>query len=262
MKIARVELDNGLITWVFKEGDEFIRLEGNILGDYHVTDERVRVRRYLPPVEPPNIIAMGLNYSSHVRETGIESSKEPQFFLKATSSIVGEGDFIVIPSEAPDEVDYEAELGIVIKKNAKRIKEKDAGDYILGYVCANDVSARDCQFGRDIQWARAKSFDSFCPFGPFIETEIDPLDLQIKCEINGEVMQDSRTSDMINNPYELVSFLSRQMTLLPGTLILTGTPEGVGFKREPKRFLREGDTVRVIIEGIGVLTNKVKRETI
>lgn len=264
MKIGRAILKEGRISWVYKntkdKKDTLYRIEGDIFGKYSFTSEPVEVKELLLPLVPPNIIALGLNYGSHVRETGITGGKEPQFFLKATSSLVRNGEPIILPKSAPDSVDYEAELGIVIGKSAKNVSLKDAGKYILGYIPANDVSARDCQFERDIQWARAKSFDTFCPVGDYIVNEIDPLNLKIKCTVNEEILQDSSTSGMIANVYELVSFLSKQMTLLPGTLILTGTPEGVGFKRNPPVFLKEGDRVKVEIEDIGRVINPVERE--
>ncbi len=256
-----IDIDNREVAIYFYEQDgKKYRMDGDLFGDFSLTENLVEPKRYLPPVSPPNIFALGLNYGGHVKETGIKGKEEPQFFMKATSSIVGEGEDIVLPSEAPDFVDYEAELGIVIAKRCKSVSEDDAAKYILGYVCANDISARDCQFDRDIQWIRAKSFDTFCPVSRYIVSGIDPTNLSIKSILNGRVMQNSRTSNLINNPFQVVSFLSKQMTLLPGTLILTGTPEGVGFKRNPPVYLRAGDTITVEIEGVGKLTNRVKKE--
>jgi 2-keto-4-pentenoate hydratase/2-oxohepta-3-ene-1,7-dioic acid hydratase in catechol pathway len=167
---------------------------------------------------------------------------------------------VILPKLAPDEVDFEAELAVVIAKKAKNIETVEVDDYILGYSCANDVSARDCQKKLDKQWARGKSFDTFCPLGPWIETDLDAGDLEIKSILNGEVMQQSRTSDMIFNIEQLISYLSYNMTLLPGTVVLTGTPEGVGFAREEQVFLRDGDQITIEIEGIGSLVNTVSRE--
>jgi 2-keto-4-pentenoate hydratase/2-oxohepta-3-ene-1,7-dioic acid hydratase in catechol pathway len=161
---------------------------------------------------------------------------------------------------APDEVDYEAELAVVIGKECKNVEVDQAGDYILGYTCANDVSARDCQIKIDKQWARAKSFDTFCPLGPVIETDLDPDNCQISSVLNGQVMQNSNTSDMIFDTAELISYLSKNMTLKPGTVILTGTPEGVGFARDEAVYLKPGDTIEIKIEGIGKLKNKVVLE--
>jgi 2-keto-4-pentenoate hydratase/2-oxohepta-3-ene-1,7-dioic acid hydratase in catechol pathway len=155
-------------------------------------------------------------------------------------------------------VDFEAELCAVIGKIAKNVSEDDALDYVLGFTCGNDVSARDCQRKLDVQWARGKSFDTFCPFGPYIETDVgDPNALRISSRVNGAVMQDSNTRDMIFSVRKLISYCSHNMTLLPGTLIMTGTPEGVGFARKPPVFLKDGDTVEIEIENVGVLKNNV-----
>ncbi len=216
--------------------------------------------RLLPPVAPPNVLAVGLNYRKHAEESNARIPDEPVLFLKASTSVIGPGDNIVLPAIAPAEVDYEAELVIVIGRTAKNVTEHDAPAFIAGYSCANDVSARDCQLRFDKQWARGKSFDTFCPLGPWIETDVDPDKLRIRSRVNGQVMQDSTTADMIFNTRVLVSFLSRCMTLLPGTVILTGTPSGVGFARTPAVFLKAGDVVEVEIEGIGVLKNSVVRE--
>jgi 2-keto-4-pentenoate hydratase/2-oxohepta-3-ene-1,7-dioic acid hydratase in catechol pathway len=212
--------------------------------------------KLLPPVDPPNIICIGLNYRKHAEETGIPIPSEPLIFIKATTSLCGPGDAIVLPAHTPDKIDYEAELAIVIGKRAKDITEEEAHDVILGYTVANDVSNRAAQF-TDGQWARAKSYDTFCPVGPAIVTGLDADNLNITCRLDGRVMQDSRTSDMIFPCRRIVSYLSRCFTLLPGTIILTGTPEGVGFKRKPPVFLRPGQIVEIEIEGIGTLVNPV-----
>ena len=212
--------------------------------------------RLLAPVVPPNIICLGLNYRKHAEETGQAPPSEPLIFIKSTTALSNPGDPIVLPSQGPGRIDYEAELVIVIGKRAKDVPEEKATDYILGYTAANDVSNRAAQFS-DGQWARAKSHDTFCPVGPAIETDIDPDDLAIACRLDGEVMQSSRTSDMISPVRRIVSYISHSFTLLPGTIILTGTPHGVGFKRKPPVYLRPGQTVEVEIEGIGTLINPV-----
>lgn len=212
--------------------------------------------KLLPPVDPPNIICIGLNYRKHAEETGIPIPPEPLIFIKATTSLCGPGDAIVLPAHSPDKIDYEAELAIVIGKHAKDITEEEAQDVILGYTVANDVSNRAAQF-TDSQWARAKSYDTFCPVGPAIVTGIDADNLNITCRLDGRVMQNSSTSDMIFPCRRIVSHLSRCFTLLPGTLILTGTPEGVGFKRKPPVYLRPGHIVETEIEEIGTLVNPV-----
>ncbi len=246
------------------EGEEIhIIKKSPLAGEPEETGSRVRigeVRTFLPPVETPNIIALGLNYKEHAKESSMDIPSAPVIFLKATTAITGHLQNIFLPKEAPDFVDYEAELVIVIGRRAKNIYEEEAHNYILGYTCGNDVSARDCQMKYDRQWARAKSFDTFAPVGPYIVTDINPDNLRIQSRVNGVVMQDSNTSDMIFSTARIVSYLSRQMTLLPGTLIMTGTPSGVGFAREKPVFLREGDTVEIDIEGIGVLKNTVCRE--
>src|SRR5262249_9825340 len=214
----------------------------------------------LAPVEPPNVIAIGLNYRKHAEEQGLRTSaSEPLIFLKATSSVIGPGEPIVLPHSAPSEVDYEAELGIVIGKKARNVSEAAALDFVLGFTCANDISARDCQKTRDKQWARGKSFDTFCPLGPVIVTpdEIDAQNAAIRSILNGRVMQESNTADMIFSIRRLISFVTHQFTLLPGTVILTRTPEGVGFARKPPIYLKAGDTIAVEIDGIGRLENPV-----
>lgn len=211
----------------------------------------------LAPVAPPNVIAIGLNYREHARETGAALPERPVVFLKATSAVTGPAAPIRLPALAPSKVDLEAELAIVIGKTARNIGEEDVDEYVLGYTCGNDVSARDCQLELDVQWARGKSFDTFCPLGPWIETELNPDNLGIRSTIDGTTLQESRTRDMIFSCRQLVSFLSRCMTLLPGTVILSGTPPGVGMARHPPVYLKDGNEVAVAIEGIGTLANPV-----
>jgi 2-keto-4-pentenoate hydratase/2-oxohepta-3-ene-1,7-dioic acid hydratase in catechol pathway len=218
------------------------------------------VKRFLPPADPPNVIALGLNYVEHAKEGKWDLPSAPVIFLKATTSLAGHFAPIILPAEAPFEVDYEAELTIVIGKEAKNVPEEEALDYVFGYTCGNDVSARDCQMRMDKQWARAKSFDTFAPIGPVIETELDPSGLAVRSRLNGKVMQDGNTRDLIFKVPAIVSYLSRQMTLLPQTLIMTGTPPGVGFARKPPVFLKPGDRIEVEIEGIGTLINPVSGE--
>lgn len=237
---------------------------GNLFDYFAVTEERETIKKILPPVMPPNIIGIGLNYAKHADETGIRHPEMPIMFLKGVNAVTGHLDPIILPGAGPDEVDYEAELAIVIGKAAKNVSIAEAKNYIFGYCCANDVSARDWQIRKQkTQWCRGKSFDTFCPLGPMLVTadEIpDPNHLSIRTEINGTLYQESNTSDMIFDVATLVSDLSRSMTLLPGTVILTGTPEGVGFTRQPPVFLKEGDRVTVSIEKLGYLSNPVNRE--
>jgi 2-keto-4-pentenoate hydratase/2-oxohepta-3-ene-1,7-dioic acid hydratase in catechol pathway len=215
--------------------------------------------RLLSPVSPPNVICLGLNYRRHAKEAGVDFPSRPLIFLKPTTSVCGPGDPIFLPLHDPEKIDYEVELAIVIGKKAKSIPEKDVSEVILGYTIANDVSNRNAQF-QESQWARGKSYDTFCPLGPMIATDLSGDNLNLMCRIDGKVMQSSNTSEMIFSTRQLVAYISECMTLLPGTVILTGTPEGVGFKREPPVFLREGQIVECEIEGIGVLSNPVARE--
>ncbi|MDR3121012.1 MAG: fumarylacetoacetate hydrolase family protein [Clostridiales bacterium] len=260
MKLVRYE-KNGITSYGALFGQTVRRVAGDIFGKFDVTDEACALDsvRLLAPVSPPNILAIGLNYGRHAGESGMKPPERPLIFLKATSSIAAHGDAILLPEAAPDEVDYEAELTCVIGKTAKNVSEEDALGYVLGFTCGNDVSARDCQLRQDAQWARGKSFDTFCPIGPCIETEVpDPDNLKIRSLVNGTVMQSSNTQDMIFSVRKLVSYCSKNMTLLPGTLIMTGTPDGVGFARTPPVFLRAGDVVEIEIEGLDTLRNTVK----
>ncbi len=207
--------------------------------------------KILPPVQPSKVICVGLNYKEHAREMGMELPKEPVIFMKPSTSVVGHMDPIKYPKEMVRRLDYEGELGIVIKKRTYRIKRGEEKGYIMGYTCVNDVTARDLQ-EKDGQWTRAKSFDTFCPIGPWIETSLDPTSLKIETLLNGKVVQSSNTSDLIFDPFFLVWFVSQIMTLLPGDVISTGTPPGVGP-------MDVGDTVEVRIEGIGSLINTVEK---
>ncbi len=202
----------------------------------------------LNPCCPSKIVAVGLNYRDHASELNQELPKEPLLFLKPASSIIGPGESIILPPQS-SRVDYEAELGIVIADPAHNISKDDARDYILGYICLNDVTARDLQ-SKDGQWTRAKGFDTFCPIGPWIEADLDPSDLKIELRLNNEVKQSSRTSNLIFDCFELVAYISHVMTLLPGDIIATGTAAGIGP-------MKAGDSVEVTIEGIGSLVNKV-----
>ena len=262
MKLVRF-VKNGETAYGILEAQLIKRVEGDIFGDIRVSGDAYDVSEVtlLPPVSPPNIIAIGLNYKSHAGESGAAAPQRPIIFIKATTSVIAHNDFIRLPAAAPDEVDYEAELCVVIGRTAKNVPEAAALDYVLGYMCGNDVSARDCQNRLDAQWARGKSFDTFCPVGPHIETAVtDPDDLNVSSRVNGTVMQSSNTRNMIFSVRHLISYCSRNMTLLPGTLIMTGTPEGVGFARKPPVFLRDGDVVEIEVEGIGTLVNKVTKE--
>jgi len=259
MKIVRYQKNEEIFFGVL-EGENIHPIKGDLFAAIELSPQQIKREtvKLLAPVGPPNIIAIGLNYKKHADETGKDYPERPLIFLKATSSLVGSEDNIVIPEMAPNEVDYEAELAIVIGKKAKNIEVENVSEYIFGYTCGNDVSARDCQHRLDKQWARGKSFDTFCPLGPWIETDFpDPDNCKIVSRLNGKVMQDSNTSDLIFSTRELVSYCSKNFTLYPGTIIMTGTPEGVGYARKPQVFLKPGDNIEVEIEGIGTLSNQV-----
>jgi 2-keto-4-pentenoate hydratase/2-oxohepta-3-ene-1,7-dioic acid hydratase in catechol pathway len=242
MKLVRFASENQVFAAA--EGSSLFPVEGEALSKEFSLDQV----RLLPPSLPTKIVAIGLNYRDHAEELKLQLPEEPLLFMKPPSSVIGPGDAIVLPPQSA-RVDFEAELAIVIGKAAKQVSRKAAREYILGYTCLNDVTARDLQT-KDGQWTRAKSFDTFCPVGPWIETDVDPSDLQIELYLNGERKQESRTSNLIFDPFRLVEFISSVMTLLPGDLIATGTTSGIGP-------MKAGDTVDVRIEGIGSLTNVV-----
>ena len=216
----------------------------------------------IPIDRPSKIVCVGLNYRDHAEEQGTELPSAPLLFAKWPSSLVGPGEAIVLPRTST-RVDYEAELGVVIGERVKGVSEENALEAVLGYICLNDVSARDFQFG-DGQWTRGKSPDTFCPVGPRLvpRDEVpDPQALGIRCLLNGEVMQDSTTANMIFSVAEVIAYASATSTLEPGDLIATGTPAGVGVFRKPPRLLQDGDEVTVEIESVGALTNPVRAES-
>ncbi len=211
---------------------------------------------------PGKIVCVGLNYRDHAAEGGQDLPKAPLLFAKWPNTLIGDGDPVVLPPEST-QVDYEAELGVVIGAKAKRVSENDALDHVAGYICVNDVSARDLQFA-DGQWTRGKSPDTFCPVGPRLvprEEIADPQALAIRCIVNGEALQDSSTAQMIFSVAEIIAYTSQIITLEPGDLIATGTPAGVGVFRDPKVLLKDGDEVSVEIEGLGTLTNPFIKES-
>jgi 2-keto-4-pentenoate hydratase/2-oxohepta-3-ene-1,7-dioic acid hydratase in catechol pathway len=213
----------------------------------------------LPIERPSKIVCVGLNYRDHAEEQGAELPEAPLLFAKWPSALIGPGEAIVIPSTST-RVDYEAELGVVIGERVKGVSAENALEAVRGYLCLNDVSARDFQFG-DGQWTRGKSPDTFCPVGPRLvpRDEVpDPQSLGIRCLVNGEVMQDSTTANMVFSVAEVIAYASATSTLEPGDLIATGTPAGVGVFRKPPRLLQDGDEVTVEIEGLGALTNPVR----
>jgi len=247
-----------------KDGNTFLILQKGD-GDFEATDQRITPFQFLTPIDFRCIYAVGLNYRAHAEETGLDIPKYPMIFMKAPTATQNPGDPIVLPRYLrSDKVDFEGELGVVIGQPCKNVKPEEALSYVLGYVCANDVSARDWQKEKGGgQFCRGKTFDTFCPVGPCLATadEIpDPSKLTIRSFVNDEKMQESGTDDMIFDVPTLISFLSGSTTLLPGTLILTGTPSGVGEARDPQRYLVPGDEVTVEIEGVGILTNPVVEE--
>jgi len=204
--------------------------------------------KLLAPCLPSKVVAVGVNYRSHGEEMSHQIPDEPLIFIKPSTSVIGPGDSIVYP-ESSKRVDYEGELGVVIKMETRHVSRPEAPDYILGYTCVNDVTARDIQ-ASDKQWTRSKSFDTFCPIGPCIETELDPDNAQLETLLNGQLKQKTSTGDLVFPVYELVSFISRVMTLLPGDVIATGTTSGIGP-------MQRGDTIEVKIDNIGTLRNRV-----
>lgn len=263
MRIIRFHDENGETQYGLPAIDGRSQvLEGNIFTGLKKTDKSLFVKKLLAPLEPSNIFCIGLNYRAHVAETGANIPDNPVLFMKPTSALNHPNAPIPLPACRHDEeVDYEAELAVFIKKPAKNVSVNDALDYVLGYTCANDVSARRWQkHAGGGQWIRGKSFDGFCPMGPELVTaeEIpDPQNLSVQCRVNGETLQDGNTSYMMFPVAELISRLSKDMTLLPGTVILTGTPDGVGFTRKPPIWLLPGDQVEVEIQGIGILKSPV-----
>ena len=225
----------------FGPGPENVRLTG---ARYSVDDVRL-----LAPILPSKIVAVGRNYAEHAKELGNEPPAEPLIFLKPSTAVIGPGDPIARPAALSKRVDYEGELAIVFGRLCRDVPEARVAEVIFGYTCANDVTARDLQ-ARDGQWTRAKGFDTFCPLGPWIETSLDPADVHLTTTVNGEIKQDSRTSALIHGIATLVSYVTAVMTILPGDVLLTGTPAGVGP-------LVAGDSVSVSIEGVGTLTNRV-----
>jgi 2,4-didehydro-3-deoxy-L-rhamnonate hydrolase len=218
------------------------------------------VRLLAPVPNPGKVVCIGLNYRDHARESGQPLPEEPVLFAKYANSVIGSGEPIVIPP-VTEKVDYEAELCVVIGRMAYEVAPADALDFVAGYTCANDVSARDLQF-RGGQWTRGKTVDTFLPTGPWLVTteELpDPQSLGLRCLLNGHTMQESNTSQMVFGVAQLISFISQTITLLPGDLIATGTPSGVGYARKPPVYLRAGDVVTIEIAGIGSLVNPVRR---
>ncbi len=250
MKLVRFQV-HGRTACGILQGEEVTELEGDLFGTLKTpaTGHTLAGVRLLSPCSPSKVVAVGLNYRDHARELGLPVPDTPIIFLKPPTAVIGPGDIIRFPGMS-SQVDFEAELGIVIKDRIKDIRPEEARGHILGYTCANDVTARDLQ-KKDGQWTRAKSFDTFCPVGPWIETDLEPDDLLVESFLNGVQRQSSRTSQFIFNADHIISFISQVMTLYPGDLVITGTPAGIGP-------MAPGDEIEVRIEGIGSLKNTVK----
>ncbi|MFF5110135.1 fumarylacetoacetate hydrolase family protein [Streptosporangium sp. NPDC000509] len=254
MRIARFSTGDGVGFGVVDggPGEEFISgISGHPFGPIQFTGERYSLSqvRLVAPMLPSKVVAIGRNYADHAKEMGNEVPDEPLVFLKPSTSVIGSGEAIAYPTTLSQRVDYEGELAVVIGRLCREVPRERAHEVIFGYTCANDVTARDLQ-KKDVQFTRAKGFDTFCPLGPWIQTELDPSDVGIVTSVNGEVKQSSRTSKLMYDIPALIAHVSAVMTLIPGDVILTGTPEGVGP-------LGVGDEVSVFIEGIGTLSNRV-----
>ena len=268
MHILRYQDTDGKIHYGARHADDRLtRIEGDIFSTYHDTGEIAEVVKRLAPIEPRDILCIGLNYRKHAIEGNQAIPEQPIVFMKNTGTLQNPGDPIILPRKLrSDAVDYECELAVVIGKTCYNVSKADALGYVFGYTCANDVSARDWQlkWGGG-QWCRGKTFATFCPLGPWLVTSdeiANPNTLSIKTTLNGQVMQDWNTDDMIFDVATLIEFLSGSSKLLAGTVILTGTPHGVGAARKPPVYLQPGDSVTVEIEKIGALTNPVIEETV
>jgi 2-keto-4-pentenoate hydratase/2-oxohepta-3-ene-1,7-dioic acid hydratase in catechol pathway len=241
------------------------KLSGELSGDFGVTSEKLRVEKLLAPIVPTDILCIGLNYREHAKESGSSIPENPMLFIKAGNTLTNPFDPILIPRRS-SQIDYECELAVVMGRDAKHVSREKALDYVLGYTAANDVSSRDWQREKSLgggQFARGKSFDTFCPLGPSIVTRdeiANPNALRIKTILNGQTMQDHTTGDMIFDVPALIESLSSTMTIRAGSVILTGTPQGVGFARTPPVWMKDGDVCVVEIEKIGRLENPVRNE--
>lgn len=255
MKILRFrEHPEGPPLWGWLSGERIGLLDGSPFAEFRRLEARISLAsvELLPPVEPTKVICIGRNYAAHAAEHEAEVPQVPLIFLKPPSAVIGPGSEIRLPPQS-NSVEHEGELAVVIGQQGRWISTQDAARHVLGYSAANDVSARDLQF-QDDQWTRGKGFDTFCPLGPWIETELDPADVMISCMVNGQMRQMASTRDMVFAVPQLVAFISSIMTLEPGDVILTGTPAGVGP-------LVDGDEVTVEVEGVGKLVNPVRADT-
>ncbi len=265
MKIIRFLDSDKQIQFGCQHDGKVTRLDGDLFGEFRDSGDPVDVQKVLAPIAPAAVMCIGLNYRQHAEESGAAIPEYPILFMKMPSAVQNPDDPILLPTHLKsEEVDFECELAVVIGKPCKNVSRDEALDYVLGYTCANDVSARDWQIKMGgSQWCRGKTFDTFCPLGPCLVTRDEipnPNDLKIKTILNGETLQDWTTSDMIFDVPTLIEFLSGSSMLAPGTVILTGTPQGVGFARKPPVLLKDGDSITIEIENIGSLTNPVREE--
>jgi len=252
---------NGGLLEIARGGDAMVERARKAMNEAKKTYALSEVKIHAPILRPSKVLAVGLNYIDHCKEAGLPVPPEPVLFTKFSTSVCGPYDDVFLPAVAPKEVDYEVELAVVIGKTALNVKEKDALDYVMGYTVVNDVSARDQQFANAKQWDRSKSFDTFCPYGPYIVTrdEIpDPHVLQVRTILNGKEMQNSNTRNLIFNVNKIIAYASQNTTLLPGDLIPTGTPFGVGFSRKPPVFLKDGDVCECEVEKLGSVKNRIR----
>lgn len=250
MKIVRYRYDGKTSCGVMGGKTVVHQVKGSIFGKLEKTGEKYRLSQVelLAPCQPSKVVAVGLNYHAHAKETKQKVPKEPMIFLMPPSAVIADKESIVYPPISK-RVDFEGELGVVIGKKAKNVSQEDALDYVLGYTCVNDVTARDLQ-AREAQFTRSKGMDTFCPIGPCIETDLDPNDVRIETILNGKKKQSTSTSDMVFNVSQVIAYITEAITLLPGDVISTGTPSGIAP-------MKVGDTVEVSISGIGVLRNKI-----
>ncbi|MBC7877467.1 MAG: fumarylacetoacetate hydrolase family protein [Anaerolineales bacterium] len=251
MKIVRYKTNENISTYGWMLDDKIGEIQGDIFGEYRRREAKIPVAEVKldTPCVPSKILCVGRNYVEHAKELGNEIPKVPLIFLKPSSSIISNGEHILLPPQST-QVEHEAELVVVIGKRGKNLTAETAKEYIFGYTIGNDVTARDLQKS-DGQWTRAKGFDTFCSFGPWIDTEFDASDAVVTCRVNGQMRQMASTRDMVFNVTTLIAYISSIMTLEPGDIIFTGTPAGVGE-------LKNGDVVDVEIEGLGKLSNPVK----
>jgi 2-keto-4-pentenoate hydratase/2-oxohepta-3-ene-1,7-dioic acid hydratase in catechol pathway len=250
MKIVRFIDSDEKMHYGWLDENKIGLIEGDVFGEYQRLEPSISIRsiKLLAPVSPQKIICVGRNYVEHATEQNFEIPESPQLFLKPPSAIISNSETILIPLQS-HQVEHEAELVVIIGKKGRWIPVEESFDYIFGYSIGNDVTARDIQY-KDLQWTRGKGFDTFCPIGPWIETELDPADCLITCRVNGELRQMASTREMVFSVNQIVAYVSTIMTLEPGDVIFTGTPAGIGA-------LKVGDSVEIEIEGIGILQNFV-----